>query len=137
MIDWIKKNWSSLLIFVVVLFTAMWIKHKMYESEVEEVKHKYIEQMDAQKKSHEAQVKELNKINDEALAKQKEIALQYQKTMEGLQQQFDEKVAELEEIKKLKVKELTKKLTDDPEVAVEELAHKFGFDVIVVPEGDL
>ena len=44
---------------------------------------------------------------------------------------------ELEEVKKLKVKELTKQLTDDPEVAVEELAHKFGFDIVVVPEEDL
>ena len=44
---------------------------------------------------------------------------------------------ELDELKKVKVKELTKQLTDDPEVAVEELAHKFGFDIVVVPEEDL
>ena len=44
-------------------------------------------------------------------------------------------VNELEELRKLKVKEFTKKLTDDPEVAVEELAHKFGLEVVVIPEG--
>ena len=32
---------------------------------------------------------------------------------------------------------LTKQFTDDPEVAVEDLAHKFGLEIIVVPEGDL
>ena len=93
--------------------------------------------MDAQRKSFDSQIKDLKKVNDEAMAKQKELALQHQQTLENLQQQFDEKVSELEELRKLKVKELTKKLTDDPEVAVEEMAHKFGLEVIIVPEGDL
>ena len=137
MTNWLKNNWSALLVFVVVLFTALWIKGKIYESEVEETKHQYAEQMDAQRKSFDSQVKELKKVNDEAMAKQKELALQHQQTLENLQSQYDEKVAELEEVKKLKVKELTKKLTDDPEVAVEEMAHKFGLEVIIVPEGDL
>lgn len=133
-LNWLKNNWSTLLVFVVVLFTALWIKGKIYESEIEETKYQYAEQMDAQRKSFDSQVKELKKVNDEAMTKQKELALQHQQTLENLQQQFDEKVSELEELKKLKVKELTKQLTDDPEVAVHEMAHKFGFDVIVVPE---
>lgn len=134
MTNWLKNNWSTLLVFVVVLSAALWIKGKFDESTVEEVKHQYIEQMDAQRKSHEAQVKELNKINDEALAKQKQIGFEYQRTLEGLQQQYDEKVAELEDVKKMKVKELTKQLTDDPEVAVQDLALRFGFDVVIVPQ---
>ena len=137
MTNWLKNNWSSLLVFVVILSAALWIKGKFDESEIEEVKHQYIQQMDEQRKTFDSQIKELKKVNDEAMAKQKELALQHQQTLENLQSQYDEKVAELEEVKKLKVKELTKKLTDDPEVAVEELAHKFGLEVIVVPEGDL
>ena len=137
MTNWLKNNWSTLLVFVVVLSAALWIKGKFDESETEEVKHQYIKQMEEQRKTFDSQIKDLKKVNDEAMAKQKELALQHQQTLENLQQQFDEKVSELEELRKLKVKELTKKLTDDPEVAVEEMAHKFGLEVIIVPEGDL
>lgn len=132
--EWLKNNWATLLVFVVILFAALWIKNKFDENTIEEVKHQYAEQMDAQRKSFDSQVKELNKINDEALAKQKQIGFEYQRTLEGLQQQYDEKVAELEEVKKLKTKELTKQLTDNPEVAVQDLALKFGFDVVIVPQ---
>jgi len=135
MTNWLKNNWSSLLVFVVILSAALWIKGKFDESNTEEVKQQYIKQMEEQRKSFDSQIKQLNKISEEALAKQKELALQHQQTLENLQQQFDEKVSELEELRKLKVKEFTKKLTDDPEVAVEELAHKFGLEVVVIPEG--
>lgn len=132
--EWLKNNWATLLVFVVVLSAALWIKGKFDESEAEEIKHQYAEQMEVQRKSFDSQIKELNKINDEALAKQKEIGFQYQRTLEGLQQQYDEKVAELEDVKKLKTKELTKQLTDNPEVAVQDLALRFGFDVVIVPQ---
>jgi Skp family chaperone for outer membrane proteins len=135
MTNWLKNNWSSLLVFIVILSAALWIKGKFDESNTEEVKQQYIKQMEEQRKSFDSQIKQLNKISEEALAKQKELALQHQQTLENLQQQFDEKVSELEELRKLKVKEFTKKLTDDPEVAVEELAHKFGLEVVVIPEG--
>jgi hypothetical protein len=135
--DWIKNNWATLLVFAVVLFAALWLKNKFDEASIEEVKHQYAEQMQAQQKSHDAQIKELSEINKQALAKQAEIALQHQKVLEDLQTQYDEKLLELDELKKVKVKEITKQLTDDPEVAVEELAHKFGLEIIVVPEGDL
>jgi hypothetical protein len=135
--DWIKNNWATLLVFAVVLFAALWLKNKFDEASIEEVKHQYAEQMQAQQKSHDAQIKELSEINKQALAKQNEIALQYQKTLEDLQVQYDEKLLELEDLRKTKVRDLTKQFTDDPEVAVEDLAHKFGLEIIVVPEGDL
>ena len=132
--DWLKNNWSTLLVFVVVLSAALWLKNKFDEASIEEVKHQYADQMAAQQKSHDAQVKELTEINKQALAKQAEIALQHQKALEDLQTQYDEKMLELDELKKVKVKEITKQLTDDPELAMHEIAHKFGFDVVVVPE---
>ena len=135
--DWLKNNWSTLLVFAVVLSVALWLKNKFDEASIEEVKHQYADQMAAQQKSHDAQVKELTEINKQALAKQAEIALQHQKILEDLQTQYDEKVLELEDLRKTKIKDLTKQFTDDPEVAVEDLAHKFGLEVIVVPEGDL
>ena len=135
--DWLKNNWSTLIVFVIVLSAALWLKNKFDEASIEEVKHQYADQMAAQQKSHDAQVKELNEINKQALAKQAEIALQHQKILEDLQTQYDEKVLELEDLRKTKIKDLTKQFTDDPEVAVEDLAHKFGLEIIVVPEGDL
>ena len=135
--DWLKNNWSTLLIFVVILSAALWLKNKFDEASIEEVKHQYADQMAAQQKSHDAQVKELTEINKQALAKQAEIALQHQKILEDLQTQYDEKVLELEDLRKTKIRDLTKQFTDDPEVAVEDLAHKFGLEIIVVPEGDL
>ena len=135
--DWLKNNWSTVLVFVIVLSAALWLKNKFDEASIEEVKHQYADQMAAQQKSHDAQVKELTEINKQALAKQAEIALQHQKILEDLQTQYDEKVLELEDLRKTKIKDLTKQFTDDPEVAVEDLAHKFGLEIIVVPEGDL
>jgi hypothetical protein len=132
--DWLKNKWSTILVFSVVLFTALWLKNKFDEAAIEDVKHQYADQMAAQQKSHDAQVKELTEINKQALAKQAEIALQHQKALEDLQTQYDEKMLELDELKKVKVKEITKQLTDDPELAMHEIAHKFGFDVVVVPE---
>ena len=113
--DWLKNNWSTLLVFAVVLSVALWLKNKFDEASIEEVKHQYADQMAAQQKSHDAQVKELTEINKQALAKQAEIALQHQKNLEDLQTQYEEKVLELDELKKVKVKELTKQLTDDPD----------------------
>ena len=135
--DWLKNNWSTLLVFAVVLSAALWLKNKFDEASIEEVKHQYADQMAAQQKSHDAQVKELTEINKQALAKQAEIAFQHQKILEDLQTQYDEKVLELEDLRKTKIRDLTKQFTDDPEVAVEDLAHKFGLEIIVVPEGDL
>ena len=135
--DWLINNWSTLIVFVIVLSAALWLKNKFDEASIEEVKHQYADQMAAQQKSHDAQVKELTEINKQALAKQAEIALQHQKILEDLQTQYDEKVLELEDLRKTKIKDLTKQFTDDPEVAVEDLAHKFGLEIIVVPEGDL
>jgi Skp family chaperone for outer membrane proteins len=132
-IKWIKDNWATLVVFTIVLVISVRLKGMWDESNIEEVKHQYADQMQAQQKSHDAQIKELNKINDEALAKQKEIGFQYQKQLEDLQQQFDEKILELEDLKKAKVKELTKQLTDDPEIAVQDIAMKFGLTVVVVP----
>ena len=106
--DWLKNNWSTLLVFVIVLSAALWLKNKFDEASIEEVKHQYADQMAAQQKSHDAQVKELTEINKQALAKQAEIALQHQKILEDLQTQYDEKVLELEDLRKTKIKDLTK-----------------------------
>lgn len=132
-LNWIKNNWASLLVFVVILSATLWIKNKFDQSSMEEERQQYIAQMEAQRKNFETQIKELNKISDEALSKQREAGLKYQQSLDSLQQQYDEKIAELEEVRALKVKEITKKLTEDPEVAVQELAHKFGLDVVVIP----
>ena len=40
--DWLKNNWSTLLVFVVVLSAALWIKGKFDESNTEEVKQQQI-----------------------------------------------------------------------------------------------
>ena len=83
--EWLKNNWSTLLVFVVILFGTLWLKNKFDEAAIEDVKHQYADQMAAQQKSHDAQVKELTEINKQALAKQAELALQHQKTLEDLQ----------------------------------------------------
>ena len=80
--NWLKNNWSTILVFVIVLSTALWLKNKFDEAAIEDVKHQYADQMAAQQKSHDAQVKELTEINKQALAKQTELALQHQKNLE-------------------------------------------------------
>jgi hypothetical protein len=59
---------------------------------------------------------------------------EYKNHLDSLQLEYDQKVKELEDLRVTKIQELTKKIKQDPEVVLDNLAHKFGFEVVPITE---
>ena len=132
--NWLKNNWSSLLVFVLILSVSLWAKHQFDQSNLEDTQQKYLEELSAQKKSYDDQIQKINQVNAETLERQRLIAEEYKNHLEFVQSEYERKVQELEELRVAKIKELTKKINQDPEVVLDNLAHKFGFEVIKVED---
>ena len=133
-INWLKNNWSTLLVFVVVLFASLWLKGQFDDSKLEEAKQKYVEELSAQRKAHDQEVEQINKVNAESLEKQKALMEEYKNHLDSIQLDYEQKVKELEDLRATKIKELTKNINKEPEVVLDDLAHKFGFEVIKVED---
>lgn len=133
-IKWLKDNWSTLLVFVVVLFASLWLKGQFDDSKLEEAKQKYVEELSAQRKAHDEEVQKINKVNAESLEKQKAIMDEYKKQLDSIQLDYEQKVKELVDLRATKIKELTKDVKKDPEAVLDNLAHKFGFEVVKIED---
>ena len=131
---WLKDNWSTLLVFVVVLFASLWLKGQFDDSKLEEAKQKYTEELSAQRKAHDEEVQKINKVNAESLEKQKAIMDEYKKQLDSIQLDYEQKVKELVDLRAAKIKELTKDVKKDPEAVLDNLAHKFGFEVVKIED---
>ena len=129
-LGWLKNNWSTLLVFVLVLSVSLWVKNKFDEGKLEETQQKYVEELSAQRKAYDSQIEQINKINSESLAKQKALADEYKNQLDTLQSQYEQRVKELEDLRQARIKELTKKINQEPEAVLDDLAHKFGFEVV-------
>ena len=134
MANWLKNNWSSLLVFVLILSVSLWAKHQFDQSNLEDTQQKYLEELSAQKKSYDDQIQKINQVNAETLERQRLIAEEYKNHLEFVQSEYERKVQELEELRVAKIKELTKKINQDPEAVLDNLAHKFGFEVVKVED---
>ncbi len=134
MINWLKNNWSSLLVFILILSVSLWAKHQFDQSNLEDTQQKYLEELSAQKKSYDDQIQKINQVNAETLERQRLIAEEYKNHLEFVQSEYERKVQELEELRVAKIKELTKKINQDPEAVLDNLAHKFGFEVVKVED---
>lgn len=134
MANWLKNNWSSLLVFALILSVSLWAKHQFDQSNLEDTQQKYLEELSAQKKSYDDQIQKINQVNAETLERQRLIAEEYKNHLEFVQSEYERKVQELEELRVAKIKELTKKINQDPEAVLDNLAHKFGFEVIKVED---
>jgi len=134
MANWLKNNWSSLLVFALILSVSLWAKHQFDQSNLEDTQQKYLEELSAQKKSYDDQIQKINQVNAETLERQRLIAEEYKNHLEFVQSEYERKVQELEELRVAKIKELTKKINQDPEAVLDNLAHKFGFEVVKVED---
>ena len=131
---WLKDNWSTLLVFVVVLFASLWLKGQFDQGKLEEAQQKYVDELSAQRKAHDQEVEQINKVNAESLEKQKALMEEYKNHLDSIQLDYEQKVKELEDLRATKIKELTKNINKEPEVVLDDLAHKFGFEVIKVED---
>ena len=134
MTNWLKNNWSSLLVFALILSASLWAKHQFDQSNLEDTQQKYLEELSAQKKSYDDQIQKINQVNAETLERQRLIAEEYKNHLEFVQSEYERKVQELEELRVAKIKELTKKINQDPEAVLDNLAHKFGFEVVKIED---
>ena len=136
MTNWIKNNWSTLLVFVLILSVSLWVKHQFDQSNLEDTQQKYLEELTAQKKSYDNQIDQINKVNAESLEKQKALMEDYKKHLDSIQLDYEQKVKELADLRATKIQELVKDVKKDPEVVLDNLAHKFGFEVVKVEDGN-
>jgi len=134
MSDWLKNNWITLLVFVVVLFSSLWVKHRFDQSILEEVQAKYVEELSKQRKSYDSQISKINKINKETLEKQSLLIEDYKNYLDLVQAEYEQKVKELEDLRSAKIKELAKKINENPEQVLDNLANKFGFEVVKIED---
>ena len=126
----IKVTITAVIILAVVGFGT----YKYIQFKEEEIKGKYVEELSAQRKAYDSQIEQINKVNAESLEKQKVLIEDYKKHLDSIQFDYEQKVKELEDLRQARIKELTKKINQEPEAVLDELAHKFGFEV--VPAGD-
>lgn len=136
MLDQILKDlaFKVIAVSVVILAVVGFGTYKYVQYKEEEIKNKYVEELSAQRKAYDAQVEQINKVNAETIAKQKLLMEEYKNHLDSLQLEYDQKVKELEDLRVTKIQELTKKIKQDPEVVLDNLAHKFGFEVVPITE---
>ena len=119
---------------VLVLALLGFGTYKYVQYKEEEIKEKCNEELTAQRKAHDQEVAQINKINAESLEKQKALMEDYKKQLDSIQLDYEQKVKELVDLRASKIQELTKKVNQDPEVVLDNLAHKFGFEVVKVED---
>jgi hypothetical protein len=126
----IKVTITAVIILAVIGFGT----YKYIQFKEEEIKGKYVEELSAQRKAYDSQVEQINKVNAESLEKQKVLIEDYKKHLDSIQLDYEQKVKELADLRATKIKELTKKVNQDPEEVLDDLAHKFGFEVVKVED---
>lgn len=136
MLDQILKDlaFKVIAVSVVILAVVGFGTYKYVQIKEEEIKQKCNEELSAQRKAHDQEVAQINKVNAESLEKQKAIMEDYKKNLDSIQLDYEQKVKELADLRAAKIQELTKKVNQDPEVVLDNLAHKFGFEVVKIEE---
>ena len=122
----VKVTITAVIILAVIGFGT----YKYIQFKEEEVKEKYVEELSAQRKAYDSQIEQINKVNAESLEKQKVLIEDYKKHLDSIQLDYEQKVKELDDLRQARIKELTKKINQEPEAVLDELAHKFGFEVV-------
>jgi predicted transcriptional regulator len=122
----IKVTITAVIILAVIGFGT----YKYIQFKEEEIKGKYVEELSAQRKAYDSQIEQINKVNAESLEKQKVLIEDYKKHLDSIQLDYEQKVKELDDLRQARIKELTKKINQEPEAVLDELAHKFGFEVV-------
>jgi hypothetical protein len=59
---------------------------------------------------------------------------EYKKNLDSIQLEYEQKVKELVDLRATKIQDLVKDVKKDPEVVLDKIAHKFGFEVVKIEE---
>ena len=125
------KNWlgvyrEAIMVVFVVLLTLFYVyKTNVYENMYEELKAKSEKDYEQLIADHNKVINDISKTTAEAAEKERLIVVDYQQKLNTLDQQYQEKLIELEALRKVKAQEFAKIIKKDPEAAMNEIAKKF------------
>ena len=134
-VNWLRSN---LIIFVLAsiigAIVSGYFHNKNYEQKLRVLQDKHDKEYQELVVEHNKVITELDKISAETAEKERLVVLNYQQKLEELEQKYQEKFAEIEALRKIKAQEFAKIIKKNPEAAMNEIAKKFGFDIVVVPK---
>ena len=118
---WLKENWKIPAIIVYTIVVGI-----LFRRNSDALK----EALDAKKKSYEEQVAVLRKTHNEEILKRDGLIEEYEKIVEKLNKDFEEKKRILKEEEKQEIKDILVKSRKKPEEVKKKIEDLFGFKYV-------
>lgn len=118
---WLKENWKVPAIIVYTIVVGI-----LFRRNSEALK----EALDAKKKSYEEQVAVLRRTHNQEILKRDGLIEEYEKIVEKLNKDFEQKNRALKEEEKEEIKEILIKSKKNPGIVKEKIRNLFGFDYV-------
>ena len=118
---WLKENWKVPAIIVYTIVIGV-----LFRRNSEALK----EALDAKKKSYEEQVAVLRRTHNQEILKRDGLIEEYEKIVEKLNKDFEQKNRALKEEEKEEIKEILIKSKKNPEIVKEKIRDLFGFNYV-------
>lgn len=118
---WLKENWKVPAIIVYTIVVGV-----LFRRNSEALK----EALDAKKKSYEEQVAVLRRTHNQEILKRDGLIEEYEKIVEKLNKDFEQKNRALKEEEKEEIKEILIKSKKNPEIVKEKIRDLFGFNYV-------
>lgn len=119
--SFLKKYWREILI--LGLIVGFWFHSANQKSYMAQV---YDDLVEAQN----AEMKEIEKINKEEIAKRDETIRKFQKQLDDEAARYQKEIDALNVLKSKRTKELTKQRTDEPEKIINAITNIYGFEYV-------
>lgn len=119
--SFLKKYWREILI--LGLIVGFWFHSANQKSYMAQV---YDDLVEAQN----AEMKEIEKINKEEIAKRDETIRKFQKQLDDEAARYQKEIDALNILKSKRTKELAKQRTDEPEKIINAITNIYGFEYV-------
>ena len=123
--SFLKKYWREILILILILglIIGFWFHSANQKSYMAQV---YEDLVEAQN----AEMKEIEKINKEEIAKRDETIRKFQKQLDDEAVRYQKEIDALNVQKTKRTKELVKQRTDEPEKIINAITNIYGFEYV-------
>jgi predicted DNA-binding ArsR family transcriptional regulator len=108
---WIQDNWMAVILAGILVLQSISMNHQV--------------------NTYQEELKKINVNISQSLEEQNKLTKNYVLERDKLQQLYNEKIKELEETKRNQVKTITERIEENPEQAIQDIANKYGFKVVV------
>ena len=119
--SFLKKYWREILILGLII--GFWFHSANQKSYMAQV---YDDLVEAQN----AEMKEIEKINKEEIAKRDETIRKFQKRLDDEAVRYQKEIDALNVLKSKRTKELAKQRTDEPEKIINAITNIYGFEYV-------